>query len=41
VKYLSDDLPYDEKNQYWTVYIDREQGLYVQKGDKETDRENI
>jgi len=27
----SDDLPNQEKNQYWTVYISGKLGLYLQK----------
>jgi len=33
-----DDLPNWEKNQYWTVYIDSNKELYLQKGDKEMDQ---
>jgi len=36
----SDDLHNQEKNQYWTLYIDRNKGgFYLINGDKVTDQE--
>jgi len=37
----SDDLPNQEKNQYPELVIDGNKGLYILKGDKESDQENV
>jgi len=36
-----EDLPNQEKNQYWIVYWLETGAFYIQKGDKETDQQNI
>jgi len=35
------DLPNQEKNQYTGLFIDRKQGIYIQKGDKKWINKNI